>query len=129
LTHYTKHIGFVLFLIFSSSLFIDAAVAAHNLYQFSSYDEYSIERVSQCEKDTISAEASAENIRIFKIITTDEKEDTEKTLTSSCSNSNLFLPSKTTLASSHFSRSFINFNPFLSSQLFVSKIADPPRQV
>jgi len=134
---YKKHIGLFLLLVFTSTLGIESAAAAQNLHQLANYGDFEVDRSSYCEAGLVMAQDSHQNLisqsshqnqshPVFAH--TGSENEKGKVIVINCSTSLQLISTQTiSLNQPHLSSLANNTVILLASQLFVLKIADPPR--
>jgi len=117
-----------LLLVFTSTLGIGTATAAHNLYQLANYGDYEVDWSSYCEAGLAIAQDSDQNHSHPALTHNGPEDEKGIVIVNNCSTSLQLISTQTiSLNQPHLSSLANNTVILLASQLFVLKIADPPR--
>lgn len=134
LIRYKTHIGLTLLLVFTGSLMISPAIAAHNLYQLSGDAEYEISWSSHCKAGhSVSSDAGMDEkpgrFHYSGLPDTEQSDDHKSVVViNNCSTSlHLMFTEPISLNPSSSGTVYTGIVSLPSSQLFVHGIADPPR--
>ncbi|MEX0780224.1 MAG: hypothetical protein WD491_10970 [Balneolales bacterium] len=127
---YRKHIGLLLLLVFTSTLGISSATAAHNLHQLLSFGGgHDITQVTNCEAGhLVDHDISIRKSQSSEIVSTDIDDEKGSVIVNNCGTSlQIFTTDSVTLNRPRLRIGTSNIVPLLTSQLYVCSIAEPPR--